>query len=101
MVGDWPLVLLISPSRSLPWIGIDWYDNPNQFLCCLTLFFETGTFCGGIKCGSITFATLETSSHIHMYILNFVKKVRFTNCIQLCECEVTVLVHVTCLGLDK
>ena len=34
MVGDWPLVLLISPSQSLPWIAIDWYDNPNQFLHC-------------------------------------------------------------------
>ena len=69
MVGDWPLVLLISPSRSLPWIGIDWYDNPNQFLYCWTLFFNTRTLCARIK-----FTTLQIPSLIPMYIRNFVRK---------------------------
>jgi hypothetical protein len=69
MVGDWPLVLLISPSRSLSWIGIDWYDNPNQFLYCWTIFFNTRTFCASIK-----FTTLEIPSLIPMYLRDFVRK---------------------------
>ena len=74
MVGDWPLVLLISPSRSLPWIAIDWYDNPNQFPYCWALFFNTRTSCAGIKCGSIKCTTLEIPSLIPMYIRNFARK---------------------------
>jgi hypothetical protein len=102
MVVDWPLVLLISPSRSLPWIGIDWYDNPNQYLYCWTLFFNTGTFRAGIKCGSIKFTTLEIPSLVPMYIRNFVRKVYQQQTVAwmwgygASSCNVSA-----CLGLDK